>query len=110
MVSQDWAEKFLAKLGLGVAFGSICGSSLDVWYKDLDRLVDHFDQAVGRHGVVEYDGIGHSLPKYQSFFLCTCKIEQINSVVVPSPFHLVWNHSRLSTFHMNDRRRTRTVG
>ena len=32
VVSQDWAETFLAKLGLSVAFGSICGSSLDVWF------------------------------------------------------------------------------
>ena len=83
--------------GLSAAFGSICGSSLDVWYKDLVRLVDHFDQAVGRHGVVEYDGTGHSLPQYQSFMLRICKIEPINSVVAPSPFHLVWNLSRLST-------------
>ena len=34
---------------------SSCG-----WYKDLVRLVDHFDQAVGRRGVVGCDGIGHS--------------------------------------------------
>ena len=40
VVSQDWAEKCLAKLGLSVTFGSICGSSLFFCYKDLVRLVD----------------------------------------------------------------------
>ena len=54
---------------MSVTFGA--RSDLRLWLlivvQDLVPLVDHLQQAVGRHGVVEYDGNGHSLPKYQSF-------------------------------------------
>ena len=49
-------------------------SDLQLWLllvvQDLIHLVNHCYQAVGWPGVIEYGGIGHRLPKDQSFTLC----------------------------------------
>ena len=61
-------------------------------------ISDQLYQAVGWHRFVQYDGIGHGLPKHQSFALRKLQIEPTSYVVQSSPFESVRNHSWLAYF------------
>ena len=89
-------------------------SDLRLWLlpmvRGLVHLVDHCYQAVGWPGFIEYGGIGHRLPKDQSFTLAQLSNQAdklrrgaISISFCLEPFEAVH-------FHMTARRWTRIMG
>ena len=61
-------------------------------------------QAICWHRVVEYDGVGHCLPKYQSCILRNFHIEPMKYVLMPFPFRSVWEPFWADQWHAVDQR------